>query len=221
MIRPARPAISILCLLLYLAAESYSSVAFAQWAQQSCGSRHRIPVTVTATGGTHSSETRVDLVSSDFPADYVFSSGGEDVRVLESNDTTPVSFFITGWDPGARTATIYVRLPPIAIGNSELIYIYFGDETLSAADDIDGVFPDSGLRLRSRVSSADPTDAATARAAFAAATVDVYDQVRATFSGLNNQALGGSNGNFGWCVSGLIQVTGFSEIRLPGNQKMD
>ena len=44
-------------------------------------------------------------------------------------------------------------------------------------------------------------------AAFAAATVDVYDQVRANFSGLNNQALGGSNGDFGWCVSGIIEVT--------------
>ena len=82
--------------------------AYAQWPVQSCSSGHRIPVTVTATGGTHDVETRVDLISSDFPSDYIFSSDGGDVRVFAADDTTPVGFVVTGWDQVARSAVIYV-----------------------------------------------------------------------------------------------------------------
>lgn len=181
--------------------------SYAQWPVQSCSSGHRIPVTVTATGGTHDVETRIDLLNSDFPADYGFSSDGSDVRVFAADDTTPVDFVVAGWDEVARQAVIYVRAPAIASGTSELMYIYFGDLGLASGASAASVFPDLGHRLRSRVSTADPTDAASALAAFAAATVDVADSVRPTVSGLNNQAIGGSNGNYGWCVSAIINVT--------------
>ena len=181
--------------------------ADAQWQQQSCSLRHRLPVTVTATGGTHSAETRIDLDAGSFPADYVFSTGGEDVRVFRSDDLTPVDFVIAGWDAGSRTAELYVRLPPISAGGSELIYVYFGDESLPAGDNAPAVFPATGVRLRSRVSAADPTSAATGLAAFANATTDVDDQVRTSVTGLTNRAIGGANGNFGWCISAVLNVT--------------
>lgn len=205
--RLAAPISTLVCLLVSTTAMMYSSVAYAQWQEQSCSLRHRIPVTITATSATHDTETRIDLTNSDFPVDYIFSTSGEDVRIFRSDDTTPVDFVVTGWDASARTATIYTRMPTIASGSSELIYIYFGDDTLASADNVPAVFPDVGLRLRSRVSTADPTSAASGLAAFAAATVDVDDSVRSTITGLNNQALGGSNGDFGWCVSAVINVT--------------
>ncbi|MEM9171143.1 MAG: CCXG family PEP-CTERM protein [Pseudomonadota bacterium] len=184
-----------------------ASSALAQWPQQSCSLRHRIPVTVSAVSGTHNAETRIDLTSTDFPIEYTFSSSAEDVRVFRADDLTPVDFVVAGWDPVARSATIYTRLPPIGSGASELIYVYFGDESLSAADNALAVFPDAGVRLRSRVSSADPTSAATGLAAFAAATTDVDDRVRTSVTGLNNRDIGGSNGNFGWCISAVLNVT--------------
>ncbi|MEN7342419.1 MAG: CCXG family PEP-CTERM protein [Pseudomonadota bacterium] len=183
------------------------SPASAQWPQQSCSLRHRLPVTITATTGTHDVETRIDLGAADFPVDYVFSTGGEDVRVLRADDVTPVDFVVAGWDPLARSAELYLRLPAIPAGASELVYVYFGDEALVAGDSPNAVFPDAGVRLRSRVSTADPTSAATALAAFAGATTDVDDAVRATVTGLNNRSLGGANGNFGWCISAVLNVT--------------
>lgn len=186
---------------------SFSSVAYAQWPQQSCSLRHRIPVTITAVSGTHNSETRIDLLSTDFPADYVFSASGEDVRVFRSDDITPVDFVVTGWDATARSAVIYTRMPPIGSGSSEVIHIYLGDESLTAGDNAPAVFPNAGVRLRSRISSADPTSAASGLTAFAAATVDVDDSVRPSVTGLNNQSLGGANGNFGWCISAVVNVT--------------
>ena len=73
--------------------------AHAEWPEQSCSFAHRIPVTISATGAAHAIETKIDLQSSDFPADYVFSTAGDDVRVFASDDITPVDFFITKVQP--------------------------------------------------------------------------------------------------------------------------
>ncbi len=173
-----------------------------------CANAHRNQITITAGPAGHNEEIRIDLTAADFPAAYIFSSAGEDVRVvLASDDSTPVDHIVTGWDAATRTGTVYIKLPALAASSSTSVYVYYGDPGLSSLGDIDAVFPITGLRLRSRVSTVDPTDAASARAAFAGATVDVYDAVRSSISGLNNQALGGSNGNYGWCISAMIEVT--------------
>lgn len=179
----------------------------AEWLQQSCAFPHRIPVTLTASSAGHNAEIRIDLTNSDFPTSYTFSSSGDDIRVFESDDTTPVDYVIAGWDAIGRSATIYIRMPSMPPNTSEMIYIYLGDNSLGAGDTANIVFPDIGVRLRSRVSTADPTDAVSGRAAFEAALTDVYDDVRTTVSGLNNRALGGTNGDFGWCISAILNVT--------------
>lgn len=198
---------AILCKVIWIFSISIPNVSYAEWPEQSCSLRHRIPVTITAVSGTHNTETRIDLNSTDFPADYIFSNGGEDIRVFESNDVTPVDFVVTGWDSGARTAVIYTRMPSLPSGLSELIHIYFGDSSLPSGSSAPTVFPDVGLRLRSRVTTADPISAASGLAAFAAATTDVDDSIRPAVSGLNNRALGGTNGNYAWCVSAIVNVT--------------
>jgi len=207
--------------LLLLTAFVWQGAAHAEWAEQSCANPHRIPVTITASPSGHSTEIRIDLVNADFPTDYVFTSDGDDVRVFENDDTTPVDFVVAGWDDVARSATIYVRLPPMAGGTSETVYIYLGDNTLGSGATANIVFPDAGVRLRSRVSTADPTDAASALSAFETATTDVDDSVRTSVTGLNNQALGGANGDFGWCVSAVLNVTaattGLWEFRYGGD----
>ncbi len=183
------------------------AVVHAEWPQQSCSLRYRLPVTITASSGGHGVETRIDLVSTDFPATYTLSPAGADVRVFQDDDVTPVDYVIAGWDPAARTATIYVRTPFIPTGASRTLFIYFGDENLAAGDTPNVVFPDAGVRLRSRVSLADPVSAADGLAAFAAAATDVSDMVHTSVSGLNNRALGGANGDFGWCVSAVLNIT--------------
>jgi len=173
-----------------------------------CLNVHRNLITVTAGPSGHSEEVRIDLTSADFPADYVFTPDGADIRVvLASDDTTPVDHIVTGWDPILRTATIFIRPPGLAPSSSTGIYLYYGNSGAASLGNVAAVFPATGLRLHSRVSAADPTDAASAIAAFAAATSDVYDAVRASVTGLNNRALGGANGDFGWCISAMVEVT--------------
>lgn len=196
-----------------------SSVA--EWAEQSCSFRHLIPVTITATTGSHNTETLINLTSSDFPADYNFSSSGDDVRIFENDDITPVDFAITEWDDIGKTAEIYVRLPAIPSGSSETIHLYLGDNGLSSGSNAVSVFPNVGVRLHSRISTADPVSPADALSAFDAASVDVDNSIRTSISGLNNRAIGGTNGDYGWCVSAVLNVTsstaGLWEFRYGGD----
>ena len=204
--------------IILLALASWLAMPVAQaW---DCNNAFRTSVTLNA-NSTYSEEVRVDLTTADFHPDYVFSLEGDDVRVFENDDTTPVDFFVTGWDAAARTATIYLRPGSLPAGSSTDFFIYYGDEGAASASNVASVFPSTGVRLRSRVSTADPETVAEGRAAFAAATTDVDDRVRASVTGLNNVALGGSNGNFGWCVSALVEVTaataGTWEFRYGGD----
>lgn len=197
------------------------SPASAEWPEQSCRFAHRIPVTITAGASSHNDETRIDLTSVDFPALYAFSPAGDDIRIYESDDTTPVDFVVTGWDDVARTATIYVRLPALAAGNSETISIYLGDMSLGSGANVATVFPNTGVRLHSRVSTADPVSPSDGLAAFNAATTDVANVIRTSISGTNNRSLGGTNGDYGWCVSAILNVTpataGTWEFRYGGD----
>lgn len=204
--------------LILLAVMSLFGMPVAQaW---DCNNAYRTEVTLAASA-TYSEEIRIDLSSSDFHADYVFSPAGDDVRVFESDDTTVVDFYVTGWDSVNRSATIYVRPGTLTAGSSTNYFIYYGDADAVSTSDVASVFPGSGVRLRSRVSTVDPADAASGRAAFAGATTDVYNDIRSSVTGLNNQSLGGSNGNFGWCVSALVEVTsataGLWEFRYGGD----
>ncbi|WP_084168943.1 CCXG family PEP-CTERM protein [Hellea balneolensis] len=196
----------LICMVITVFSFPYST-AKAEWAEQSCRFPHRIPVTITASATGHNTETRIDLESADFPSAYIFSPLGNDVRVFQSDDTTPVDFVVTAWDDVARRGTLYVRLPAISSGASETIYIYLGDNGLGSGSNASIVFPDIGMRLRSRISTVDPVSPADALAAFTAATVDVDNSVRPSISGLNNRAVGGTNGDYGWCVSAVLNVT--------------
>lgn len=197
---------SLLRVILFLTACLAHAGVAAAWTQQSCTSPHRVIAGLSAGPSGHDGEIRIDLGPDDFPADYTLSPQGEDVRVLASDDLTPVTFAVTEWLPAARTASLYIRMAPLAANASTAVRIYFGNPALGSSSEPTSVFPDIGLRLHSRSSSVDPVDAATARTAFAAGT-DISNAVRASVTGLNNRAIGGAGGDFGWCISAMVEVT--------------
>lgn len=171
-----------------------------------CAFPYRVELSVTV-NTAHSEEVRIALEPSDFDPSYAFTPTGKDIRVFEGDDTTPVDHVVTDWDPVARTAIVDVRLSSLTVGEAEDIIIYYGDQDAVSGDNAAGVFPDPGTRIWSRQSAADPTNFTTARAAFDAATVDIYNDVRTNIIGLNNEALGGTRRNFGWCISTVLEVS--------------
>lgn len=173
----------------------------------SCEWSHSIAVTATAGATAHSEEIRVDLTAADFPTGYTMSADGADLRVFASDNTTAIPFFISRWDPFAQQATIYIRPPAIGAGASATYNFFLGNAFVGSASDANAVFPVAGLRVLSRVSSADPTSAAEGYSAIRSASSTVADVVRSDVFRINNRSLGGSNGNYGLCISTLLNVT--------------
>lgn len=172
----------------------------------SCEWSHSIAVTATASFGNHDGAIRVDLDTSDFPPSYVMSAAGDDLRVFQSNNTDAVPFFISRWDQGSREATVYILPPAISAGASATFNFFLGNSFVAGASDASTVFPDSGLRVISRVSSADPTDSGSGYAALVNGSSTVTDQIRGNVRRINNRTFGGANGNYGLCISTAINV---------------
>lgn len=171
-----------------------------------CAWGQRVTVTLSTGSAAYTGEIRIDLSSADIPADYVFTPAGDDVRVFRSDNATPVDHIVTDWSPSTRQITLYANVATLAANSSEDLIIYLGNGAVPPLSDALAVFPDAGLRLQSRITNADPTTAAEARAAFASAS-EIYNQPRTSISGANNRSLGGSRNDFAWCVSGLVEVT--------------
>jgi len=192
-------------LSLFLAFGSLQTmnIAFAR----DCSWPFRIPVQLDIGTTANTEEIRINLTSADFPSTYTFSTAGEDVRVYAEDEITAIDHFVTSWDATTRTATIYIQPGILAAGSTSTFNIEIGNTAAPSVGNVTSVFPDIGLRLHSRVTTADPVSPETALASFAAATTDVYNDVRSSVTNLSNQALGGTSGNFAWCISALIEVT--------------
>ena len=197
----------MLWLLVLLTGSSLVSQPSSAQPRISCEWSHSIAVTATAGGTAHSEEIRVDLTAADLPSGYTMSSAGDDLRVFASDNTTPIPFFISRWDAIAQEATIFIRPPTIGAGSSATYNFFLGNSFVGSASDANSVFPVSGLRVLSRVSTADPTNADEGYAALAAASSTVADVVRSDVFRINNRSLGGTNGNYGMCISTLLNVT--------------
>jgi len=131
---------------------------------------------------------------------------GDDLRVYLENNTTAVPFFISRWDAGSREATVYILPPPIGAGASATYNFFLGNSFVASGSDPNAVFPTAGLRVLSRVSSADPIDASSGYTALINGSSTVTDQVRSDVRRINNRTFGGRSGDYGLCITTLINV---------------
>jgi biopolymer transport protein ExbB len=60
---------------------------------------------------------------------------GADIRFVAGDDKTPLPFHIETYDPAGGMAFIWVKLPRLAAGSSETIYMYYGNPAAPAASD--------------------------------------------------------------------------------------
>jgi biopolymer transport protein ExbB len=60
---------------------------------------------------------------------------GADIRFIGADDKTPLPFYVEKYDPAAGMAFIWVKLPRLAAGSSETVYMYYGNPAAKAASD--------------------------------------------------------------------------------------
>ncbi len=120
-------------LLRYLPAQAQSSPAWfdSAWA-------HRIPITVANPGGALSNQqVRIPLDSS-FPFAGA-GVNGQDLRVTTDDGQTLLPLWIERWQPSS-SATLWARLPSIAAGETQTLYIYYGNSAASSVSNASAVF---------------------------------------------------------------------------------
>ncbi len=196
----------VIWLALLLSGSAFVSQPSTAQARLSCEWSHSIAVTATAGASAHSDEIRVDLTAADFPAGYAMTASGADLRVFASDNTTAIPFFISRWDALAQQATIFIRPPGLAAGSSATYNFFLGNAFVGSASNATGVFPVTGLRVLSRVSQTDPQNAEDGLQAIQDAGSTVADVIRSDVFRINNRSLGGSNGDYGLCISTLLNV---------------
>ncbi len=187
-----------------------------------CDWAYRTEVTITENSGTTltSYQVRIDLTSTSFNTDYTWSSEGQELRILDTDDLTALDFYIDAWDSVAETATIWVTFPTIAANSNRLIYLYVGNPAETTSASSAAIFTDPGIKFNTRrvlAATTDPDSKAEAIAAFDAAPVNTpgYGCAFITnFNGVNNQNVFGPpnrNNNF------IAFSESFFEV-LPGEE---
>lgn len=197
-------ATSLQCLvLIFLIFLPGSSQAASWW---NCDWIYRTEINVSASVSASNHAVRLELESADFNTLYPFTSDGNDIRVVDSDDATALDFFLEHWDSVSRSAILNVNIPSVS-PSATTIYIYYGTSDSEVAvvpppaSNAVTTFVESGWRIHTRTTTIDPTNEAEARAVFdsiddstggfGCATID-------TLNGRNNRnTFSGPNGNYG------------------------
>ena len=84
-------------------------------------------------------QQKVVLSSSNFDFSKA-NSDGSDIRFLDNDDSTLLSYWIESWDSSGQTATIWVKVPSIPASSNYTIYMYFGNASATSASNGNATF---------------------------------------------------------------------------------
>jgi hypothetical protein len=95
----------------------------------------RDAIRVDNTAGKHALsgyQVRVVLQASHFSLTKA-QADGRDLRFVDSDERTPLSYWIESYDWAAKQATLWVKVPEIPASASKTIYLHYGNPTAQAA----------------------------------------------------------------------------------------
>jgi hypothetical protein len=156
-------------------------------------------------------QVRMDLNATNVPGQFDWSLQGDDLRVIDEDDLTELTFFIEQWDSVGEAAVIWVLVPSIP-GGGRTVYLYFGAPVGTPGASTPMTFTTPGFRFHTRRSTADPTDRASAEAAFATASNSPgYGcEVINNYTNVNNVGVNGPpnrNSNIGLSAEAFFEVS--------------
>ena len=95
---------------------------------------YRRIVTISNPGATILTDYQVKITidnTFDFPS---ANSDGSDIRIADSDEVTPLLFWIEEWNTAQSRATIWVKVPSVPIGGTS-IYLYYGNNAATTESD--------------------------------------------------------------------------------------
>lgn len=163
----------------------------------------RTTVSVTETSATNLTNYQVLLTfsASDLHALYTWSADGRDLRILDSDDSTQLDYWIDSWDASTGTAKVWVRFPTLSAGAVRTIYLYYGNTSATAVMQAQPVFTYTGIKFHTRYNTTNTNSKAEAFSLFNAQSDNVTGygcKFITDFTGISNHAsfTNGSSINF-------------------------
>ena len=136
-----------------------------------CNWYYRSAATITENAGNNLSNYQVllELDSSSFHANYNWSTAGQDLRVLDSNDSSHLDYFIQSWNAATKQAKIWVKVPSLPANTNKTVYVYYGNVAASTTASATPTFTQPGIKFHTRYSLANPNSKASGFNTFNAA----------------------------------------------------
>lgn len=125
-----------------------------------CNWHHRSDVTVIEQSGSSLSDYQVllSLDAASMHANYIWSSQGDDLRVLDSNDATELDYYIQSWNSVTKQAKVWVKLPSLAASSNKTIYIYYGNSVAATTSTASVTLTEPGIKFHTRNSTSNPNN---------------------------------------------------------------
>ncbi|MFY0639628.1 MAG: CCXG family PEP-CTERM protein [Bermanella sp.] len=181
-----------------------------------CAWPFKLAVTIEEQSGNDliNYEVSIDLDVSILNNLYVWSDSGLDIRLLDSDDESPLEVWIETWNASSKKAKIWVRLPQLLANETKVIYLYYGNEApdpiLNTAFEL--TLP--GINLHSRLSSINPSSKSHALNLFEASTdinLGYGCDLLTTYTNISHSTLFGEDKN------SIIHSESYFQV-LPGEE---
>ncbi len=194
-----------------------------------CNWYYRSDVVITENAGNNLNNYQVliELNSASFHADYNWSSVGQDLRVIDSNDTTHLEYFIQTWNATLKQAKVWVKVPSLVANGSRTVYFYTGNSVATTTASATPTFTEPGIKFHTRYSVANPNNKAAGFNTFIAAADGVAGygcKFITNFTSIRNQnqfAPPAINKNFGAYSETFFEVkpseAGLWSVRYGGD----
>jgi len=179
-----------------------------------CNWYYRSKVVITEQAGNNLSNYQVLLTlnAGSMHANYNWSSAGQDLRVIDSNDSTPLDYFIQSWNATTKQAQVWVKIPSLPANSNKTIYLYYGNPVATTTSTATITLTEPGIKFHTRNSTANPNNKIAAFNFFNAATDGVAGygcKFISNFTNIKNQNQfnpPAKNNNFGAYSETFFQV---------------
>jgi biopolymer transport protein ExbB len=114
------------------------------WWNKDWAYRKQVTVDTTASGVNVSGAIgRTVVLIRLHSGDFTFTDAldnGADIRIVDSDDKTPLPFHIESYNSKDGMATLWVSLPTLNGGEKKQLWLYFGNATAEVGEDVAGTF---------------------------------------------------------------------------------
>lgn len=136
----------LIALVLALTPQAASAWWNGDWKYRKAVTVDTSPAGVNMSGAVGRTVVLVRLTEANFTFDQA-AANGADLRVVDSDDKTPLPYHIESFDAANGIASLWVSVPALNGGEKKELWLYFGNANAPVGDDIKGTFDPDHLAV--------------------------------------------------------------------------